>query len=276
MFNNIGHVAFQTAKTNEMLKFYQEILGLPILFQTTYQEFLTKLESVYKISPNSTLEAKIEKLKPKAKEVWVTYLRLSYHQYLELFTKDEEYRDAEVLTHFQYLVIYVNNFARIINKLVANHINYKSEANSIVLADPDGNNLLLKEAPQGTLTYPLNINYLTNNLTEMTNFYAKLGKVLTNNSFELAPLETISLTETKEKLTNNKKLVGYKHLCLEVKNIKEIYQQLKELGIKPDSSINYGVDKSFQFWIHDPDLNDIEIMEYTPLAKQNLDKTNFS
>ena len=59
----------------------------------------------------------------------------------------------------------------------------------------------------------------------------------------------------------------YRHLCFEVNGLEAYREMLIEKGI-PVSAITVGMDNSKQAWIRDPDGNDIELMEYTPLSFQ--------
>ena len=61
---------------------------------------------------------------------------------------------------------------------------------------------------------------------------------------------------------------GYQHLCLQVADIQEAWDELVSRGIEPTSAIRRGIDRSYQFWVADPDGNRIEIMQYTPESHQ--------
>lgn len=61
---------------------------------------------------------------------------------------------------------------------------------------------------------------------------------------------------------------GYQHLCLEVDNIQNAWEEITGNGIQPTSQINQGPDGSKQFWVADPDGNRIEIMQYTEKSLQ--------
>lgn len=56
---------------------------------------------------------------------------------------------------------------------------------------------------------------------------------------------------------------GYQHLAIQVENLEDTWQHVKEAGIIADSQITMGPDFTKQFWIHDPEGNRIEFMEYT-------------
>ena len=65
-----------------------------------------------------------------------------------------------------------------------------------------------------------------------------------------------------------KERVGYSHLSLQVDNIKEAVEDLKNKGIMPTSNITLGPDFTYQCWFADPDGNRIELMEYTDKSLQ--------
>lgn len=50
--------------------------------------------------------------------------------------------------------------------------------------------------------------------------------------------------------------------------VETVYADLTDKGIVPDTPINLGPDYTKQFWIHDPEGNRIEIVEYTDRSFQ--------
>ena len=56
---------------------------------------------------------------------------------------------------------------------------------------------------------------------------------------------------------------GYQHFSLEVDDIHVILERLEANGITPDTPLRFGVDGTWQCWLHDPDGNRFEIMEYS-------------
>lgn len=56
---------------------------------------------------------------------------------------------------------------------------------------------------------------------------------------------------------------GYAHVCFEVDDINEMYNQIINAGIKPSGEPTLGADGSWQFWINDPDGNPIEFHQFT-------------
>jgi catechol 2,3-dioxygenase-like lactoylglutathione lyase family enzyme len=61
---------------------------------------------------------------------------------------------------------------------------------------------------------------------------------------------------------------SYQHLCIEVENIEDVAKRLVEKGIKLDEPVSLGLDNNYQCWLHDPDGNPIELMEYGRDAMQ--------
>ena len=60
---------------------------------------------------------------------------------------------------------------------------------------------------------------------------------------------------------------SYRHLCLEVDDIEQAVQTLRQRGIEV-SEVKMGKDYSYQAWITDPDDNRFELHQYTPQSWQ--------
>jgi catechol 2,3-dioxygenase-like lactoylglutathione lyase family enzyme len=60
---------------------------------------------------------------------------------------------------------------------------------------------------------------------------------------------------------------SYRHICLEVDDIKATVAEMRGRGIEV-SKIKTGKDHSYQAWITDPDGNRIELHHYTPESWQ--------
>jgi lactoylglutathione lyase len=74
----------------------------------------------------------------------------------------------------------------------------------------------------------------------------------------------------KQGVDNNTSTVkGYNHLCLEVNDIEEIANHLKNKGITLDVEPMQGKDLNYQCWVKDPDGNRIEFMQLHPDAPQS-------
>lgn len=61
---------------------------------------------------------------------------------------------------------------------------------------------------------------------------------------------------------------NYQHFALIVDDIYETKKELISKGIKIDTDISMGPDFTYQMWIHDPDGNKFEIMQYTDKSMQ--------
>lgn len=79
----------------------------------------------------------------------------------------------------------------------------------------------------------------------------------------------LELFPTTEPLDLERKS-SYLHLCIEVEDIHEVVEHFTSKGIVLDEPIIKGLDNNYQCWIHDPDGNPIEIMEYGKDALQLL------
>lgn len=64
--------------------------------------------------------------------------------------------------------------------------------------------------------------------------------------------------------------LNYTHYSLEVEDIKAYRQEIIARGGAQhlDTEISMGMDNTWQFWMHDPDGNKFEVMEYTPQSYQ--------
>jgi len=62
--------------------------------------------------------------------------------------------------------------------------------------------------------------------------------------------------------------VGYSHFALLVEDIFKTKEELLQAGIEIDTDISKGPSETYQMWIHDPDGNKFEIMQYTDQSVQ--------
>lgn len=63
--------------------------------------------------------------------------------------------------------------------------------------------------------------------------------------------------------------LGYSHFALMVDDIFEARDELVKAGVDIDIEPNKGQSETWQMWIHDPDGNKFEIMQYTDLSLQH-------
>ena len=62
--------------------------------------------------------------------------------------------------------------------------------------------------------------------------------------------------------------LNYQHLALVVEDIHGAREELSAKGIAIDKEPSFGMEGTWQMWIHDPDGNKIEFMQYTPDSMQ--------
>lgn len=85
-------------------------------------------------------------------------------------------------------------------------------------------------------------------------------------------LELFYTYDEKTMPDSQRPAMGYQHLCLEVDDIRAMRLFVEKNGITPDTDTNLGPDGSWQFWLHDPDGNKIELMQYTDQSLQLIGK----
>ena len=115
--------------------------------------------------------------------------------------------------------------------------------------------------------------YLVSDLDVALDFYVnKLGfkkKFTMNNEKGKLWIVYLQINEHQfielfpENAFDNKGNNGsYQHLCLEVEHLEDFVATLTGEGVEIDEPIITGIDHNLQAWIHDPDGNAIELMEY--------------
>lgn len=65
-----------------------------------------------------------------------------------------------------------------------------------------------------------------------------------------------------------KKVPGYSHFSLLVDDIYQSREAFLAAGIVPDTQISQGPSGTYQMWLHDPDGNRFEVMQYTDTSYQ--------
>ena len=68
--------------------------------------------------------------------------------------------------------------------------------------------------------------------------------------------------------TEGKDVIGFCHICLMTKDIRQSYEAVKAAGGPIDREIQQGQSKCRMFWTHDPDGTQIEMMEMPPESLQ--------
>ena len=106
-------------------------------------------------------------------------------------------------------------------------------------------------------------------LQEAFRMYAEDGSLATVYLF-LAPGQYLELfaNGTRDRGPVGAETVGFCHLCLMTRNIRQSYEAVREKGGPLDSEIRRGKSRCLMFWTHDPDGTQIEIMEMPPESFQ--------
>ena len=74
--------------------------------------------------------------------------------------------------------------------------------------------------------------------------------------------------EGKKRFPTSPEAIGFAHLCLYVDDIFAAVDQLRERGLECPGAPTLGKDGNWQYWIKDPDGNDIELMQLMPDSLQ--------
>lgn len=88
---------------------------------------------------------------------------------------------------------------------------------------------------------------------------------------ELAPgqyLELFPKAENQKAHEQPDTRLGYSHFALMVDDIFQAREELVQAGVEIDIEPNKGQSQTWQMWIHDPDGNKFEIMQYTEHSLQ--------
>ena len=106
-------------------------------------------------------------------------------------------------------------------------------------------------------------------LQEAFRMYAEDGSLATVYLF-LAPGQYLELfaNGTRDRGPVGAETVGFCHLCLMTRNIRQSYEAVREKGGPLDSDVRRGKSRCLMFWTHDPDGTQIEIMEMPPESFQ--------
>ena len=83
-------------------------------------------------------------------------------------------------------------------------------------------------------------------------------------------IELFYAMNAKKRRIPGQRDLNYTHYSLEVEDIKAYRQEIIARGGAQhlDTEISMGMDNTWQFWMHDPDGNKFEVMEYTPQSYQ--------
>lgn len=105
--------------------------------------------------------------------------------------------------------------------------------------------------------------------------YAKIAEEDPNRILiiyiEIAPgafIELFPATEGQKPHCKWNDSIGYSHFALTVDDIHKTRDELVAKGVEIDVEPNIGNSHTWQMWIHDPDGNKFEIMQYTDESYQ--------
>ena len=106
-------------------------------------------------------------------------------------------------------------------------------------------------------------------LQEAFRMYAEDGSLATVYIF-IAPGQYLELfaNGTRDRGPVGAETIGFCHLCLMTRDIRQSYEAVREKGGPLDSEIRRGKSQCLMFWTHDPDGTQIEIMEMPPESFQ--------
>lgn len=83
-------------------------------------------------------------------------------------------------------------------------------------------------------------------------------------------IELFTSKPQEKKEVFSEERIGYLHLALIVDDIHAYRNELATRNVKIDIEPKMGMDGTWQMWIHDPDGNKIECMQYTEKSAQIL------
>ena len=88
-----------------------------------------------------------------------------------------------------------------------------------------------------------------------------------NAYLEIVPGQFIELFPSDSPVEKDNKNT-YSHFALVVEDIYEAFDEINKKGIAPDTKVTKGPSETYQFWMHDPDGNKFEFMQYTDKSYQ--------
>ena len=92
-----------------------------------------------------------------------------------------------------------------------------------------------------------------------------------NIYIEIAPgqfVELFTADENQKPHTKWNEHKDYSHFALLVDDIYKTREEFLAAGIEPDTNISKGPSETYQMWLHDPDGNKFEVMQYTENSVQ--------
>lgn len=161
---NIGHVSFNGRNMEEMLHFYRDIVGMEVLFTSTYSDLYNSMKRRLGGTPPEEIERRLKNVQAMGSQPWVTYLKLADRQYLELFhpapdgSSKKELDDRRDYYGYMKLNYEVDDIQEIRRRMVAEGIPLNTDVHmtadgsfEIAVHDPDGNEVQFTQYAPGAL-----------------------------------------------------------------------------------------------------------------------------
>lgn len=285
-FKNLGHIACVCDDAKNLFAEYGKLDIRPV-FTTKYGELFEVLKKAFGGTVTEKQNARLAELSGKYNQVWNTYFKISDGNFIEFFNAEKNLlkRDCENYVGLLHTVIEVEDISVLadilkavvsVNAYGSKYINYIDSLNSsyIIIEYSEKERMALgidvvcgKRLSQIVLR---SVNY-----SGMISFFCNMLMldIVTDRSgealFKVCDNRFIRVIEDKAAQRYDcEAYYGFRHICIEVDKIEELYEKLKCNGLIPDSNIRRGIDGSYQFWISDPDGNKYELMCYTAQSKQ--------
>jgi predicted dehydrogenase/catechol 2,3-dioxygenase-like lactoylglutathione lyase family enzyme len=150
---NIGHISFQMKNEEEMIHFYSEVIGMKKLFLLNTDDLVETVRTQHGEKEALQLKSTF----PKGASIpWIHYMKISDHQYLELFyslgVKHNEFENLEEYYGFKKVNYEVDDIEMFYKRLVDKGVKTKEDihvvpdgAREFAVIDPDGNEIQFTE-----------------------------------------------------------------------------------------------------------------------------------
>lgn len=147
---NIGHTSFNLRNVEEMFRFYRDILGMKVLFISTYEDLYRNLEEKEGENPSVETERRLNAIKEMGDAPWAVYLKMADGQFIEFFypgkTEKKSFDNRKEYYGYMKLNFEVDDIKEIRDCLVQNGVALDMDIHPVVdgslevaVHDPDGN-----------------------------------------------------------------------------------------------------------------------------------------
>lgn len=191
---NIGHASFNAKNMDEMLHFYEDILGMKHLFTLTINDITDWVEKNHDIS-----KEEVTGMRARGELPWLEYLKLADHQYIELFHNIEGEKKLFIDRQEYYGFLKLNyevDDIEVIKKILINAgVEIKQDIHKVIdgalelmVHDPDGNEVQFTQYDKNglipltekkehevcsQLKFTTQVAYNVKDTINMKNFYCK-------------------------------------------------------------------------------------------------------